>query len=43
MMASGVVKPPVGATYELDGFADALIDMAERKTLGKSVVRIRAF
>jgi NADPH2:quinone reductase len=42
MIESGVVKPPIGATYEMDGFAQALVDMAERRTLGKSVVRIRA-
>ena len=41
MMASGVVKPPVGSTYDLDGFGQALLDMDARKTLGKSVVRIR--
>ncbi|MCW2767710.1 MAG: Alcohol dehydrogenase, zinc-binding domain protein [Nocardioides sp.] len=41
MMESGVVKPPIGATYDLDGFAQALTDMDERRTLGKSVVRVR--
>jgi NADPH2:quinone reductase len=41
MVESGVIKPPIGATYELDGFAQALIDMDERRTLGKSVVRVR--
>ena len=41
MMASGVVKPPIGATYDLDGFGSALLDMDDRKTLGKSVVRVR--
>ena len=41
MMASGVVKPPIGATYELEEFGQALIDMDERRTLGKSVVRVR--
>ena len=41
MMESGVVKPPVGATYELEDFGQALIDMDERKTLGKSVVKVR--
>ncbi|WP_243058383.1 NADPH:quinone oxidoreductase family protein [Nocardioides sp. SR21] len=41
MMASGVVKPPIGATYDLDGFGQALLDMADRRTLGKSVVRVR--
>jgi NADPH2:quinone reductase len=41
MMESGVVKPPIGAVYELEDFGQALIDMDERKTLGKSVVRLR--
>ncbi len=42
MIDSGVVKPPIGATYEMGDFGQALIDMADRKTLGKSVVRVRA-
>jgi len=41
MIESGVVKPPIGATYDMAGFSQALLDMAERKTLGKSVVRVR--
>ncbi|WP_296605732.1 NADPH:quinone oxidoreductase family protein [Nocardioides sp.] len=41
MLASGVVKPPVGATYDLDDVARALVDMDERRTLGKSVLRVR--
>jgi NADPH:quinone reductase len=41
MIESGVVKPPIGATYDLDGFGQALLDMDARKTLGKSVVRVR--
>ena len=41
MMESGVVRPPVGATYELEQFGRALTDMEERRTLGKSVVRLR--
>ncbi len=41
MMESGVVKPPIGAVYELEDFGRALIDMDDRKTLGKSVVRVR--
>jgi NADPH2:quinone reductase len=41
MIESGVVKPPIGATYDLDGFGQALVDMDERRTLGKSVVRVR--
>ena len=42
MMESGVIKPPVGTTYALEDFGQALIDMEQRKTLGKSVVRVRA-
>jgi NADPH:quinone reductase len=42
MMESGVVKPPIGATYPLEDFGRALVDMEERKTLGKSVVRVSA-
>ena len=41
MLESGVVKPPIGATYAFDEFARALLDMEARKTLGKSVVRVR--
>lgn len=42
MMESGVVRPPIGATYDLDRFGEALVDMAERRTLGKSVVQTGA-
>jgi NADPH2:quinone reductase len=41
MIEAGIVKPPIGATYELGGFGQALVDMDERRTLGKSVVRVR--
>jgi NADPH:quinone reductase len=41
MMTSGVIKPPIGATYALEDFGQALIDMEQRRTLGKSVVRLR--
>ena len=41
MMASGVVQPPIGASYALEEFGRALVDMDERRTLGKSVVRLR--
>ncbi|PUA83012.1 NADPH:quinone oxidoreductase family protein [Nocardioides currus] len=41
MIEAGVVRPPIGATYDMDGFGRALTDMDERRTLGKSVVRIR--
>ena len=41
MIEAGVVRPPVGATYDLADFGRALVDMDERRTLGKSVVRVR--
>lgn len=41
MMESGVIKPPVGKVYDLEDFGQALIDMDERRTLGKGVVRLR--
>ncbi len=41
MIESGVVRPPIGATYDAEGFGDALLDMDRRATLGKSVVRMR--
>lgn len=41
MIESGVVKPPIGATYDLDDFGRALADLDARRTLGKSIVRVR--
>ncbi|WP_114423682.1 NADPH:quinone oxidoreductase family protein [Nocardioides houyundeii] len=41
MLESGVVRPPIGTTYDVGSFAQALTDMDERRTLGKSVVRLR--
>lgn len=41
MMESGVVDPPIGATYPLEKVRDALRDMDERRTRGKSVVLFR--
>ena len=41
MMESGVIDPPIGATYPAEDFGRALQDMADRKTLGKSVVSLR--
>lgn len=41
MMESGVIDPPMGSTYALEDFGAALIDMEERRTLGKSVVTVR--
>ena len=36
MIESGVVKPPIGATYAIEEFGQALLDMDQRRTLGKS-------
>ena len=41
MIESGAVKPPIGRVYDLEDFGQALVDMEERRTLGKSVVRVR--
>ena len=41
LMESGVIKPPIGATYDFEDFGRALVEMEQRKTLGKSVVRVR--
>jgi NADPH:quinone reductase len=41
MIESGIIKPPIGATYDMADFGQALVDMDERRTLGKSVVRVR--
>ena len=41
MIESGAIKPPIGATYAFEDFGRALVDMDERRTLGKSVVRVR--
>ena len=41
MMAAGVIDPPIGATYELEDFGRALQEMDDRRTLGKTVIRMR--
>ena len=41
LLEAGAIDPPIGATYDLDGFGRALQDMDDRLTLGKSVVRVR--
>ncbi len=41
MMESGMIDPPVGTTYPLEDVRLALTDMAERRTLGKSVLTLR--
>ncbi len=41
MIESGAVRPPVGRVYELAEFGQALVDLDERRALGKLVVRVR--
>ena len=41
MMESGTVNPPIGSTYPFEDVRLALTDMAERRTLGKSVLVLR--
>ena len=41
MIESGVVTPPIGATYDLEDFGQALQDMDDRRTVGKSIVHVR--
>ncbi len=41
MMESGVIKPPVGKTYPFADFGQALVDLDERRALGKGVVHVR--
>ena len=41
MMESGVIRPPIGTTYPFEDFGQALVDMEQRRTLGKAVVRVR--
>lgn len=41
MMESGVIRPPVAPAYELRHFGQALVDMDERRALGKLVATLR--
>jgi NADPH2:quinone reductase len=41
MMRAGTIDPPIGATYDLEDFGRALSEMEARRTLGKSIVRVR--
>jgi len=41
LMESGVITPPIGATYPIEEFGRALTEMGERKTLGKTVISLR--
>ncbi len=40
MFEKGTLKPHIGGTYPLEGFADALEDLWERRAVGKLVVEI---
>lgn len=40
LIESGVVNPPIGATYAAESFAQALDDLDQRRALGKLVVRM---
>jgi NADPH2:quinone reductase len=46
MMAAGIIDPPLSeefgaAAYDLADFGEALAEMEDRRTLGKTVVRVR--
>jgi NADPH:quinone reductase len=41
MLASGVVRPPIGATYSFEELPRALADLDARRATGKLVVRVR--
>lgn len=41
MMAAGIIDPPLGPVHQLEDFGRGLADMEDRRTLGKSVVRVR--
>jgi len=41
LLADGTIKPPVGATYPLERFGEALADLDGRRVLGKAVVELR--
>lgn len=41
MIESGVVRPPIGATYPLEELPQALRDLEQRRALGKLVIRVR--
>jgi NADPH2:quinone reductase len=41
MIGSGVVDPPVGTTYPLEEVSRALMDLEQRRVLGKTVLTLR--
>jgi NADPH:quinone reductase len=42
MVERGLIRPPIGATYDFEDFGQALTDLAERRATGKLVVRVRS-
>jgi NADPH2:quinone reductase len=40
-MESGAIKPRISTLYPFDDVGRALVDLAERRTVGKSVLAIR--
>jgi NADPH2:quinone reductase len=41
MMRSGVIAPPVGHVYPVEEVSRALLEMADRKVKGKTVLTLR--
>ena len=41
MLESGVVDPPVATTYPVEEVTRALVDLEQRRVLGKTVLRLR--
>lgn len=42
MVESGVIDPALGSAYPLTGYADALREMADRRTLGKTIISVNS-
>ncbi len=40
LLVDGTIQPPIGTTYDFDDFGLALVEMEQRRTLGKSVVHV---
>ena len=41
LMTDGTIAPPIGGTYAIEEFGQALVDLEERRALGKLVVHLR--
>lgn len=41
LIEKGLIKPPIGKIYPMEGAAEALVEMESRGTLGKSVLSLR--